>query len=729
MDESPKEDYGENDVPHSQKATSLSRIFSISLISFFILQLVAGVLVVVFYIGGAMMDMKLEGVAQLLKSHRQTLDTYLDDRIALLQDYAKLPVVVDGVLHPETARLNTRDTFTAISVLHEEGVFCLQDFEGTPVYCESRMSLDSRPFGELFHDLMHGKAEFGVSVLSTDTGVFWRLSVPVASQGKPAGVLSVFFPLHLERILVRYPGEERAELEILYKGEVVANVGSRSNGALRFALKSRYPGLDLVQYVDKSEVNRKIKILMAGVILALLLGSMMLLLVLHRLGRRFLIIPHERLQLTREWLEKTVSERTADLNTRSEQLSNEIQVRREAEVKANENSQLVSDMLVGIGAAFYAIDPEDTMVVHCNPLVFELFGLPPDTPLNVCAEFFNACNVDTPELICPVSVNKEYCEGVITRCDGELFPVARHLVPVNIRGKKHVGVILIDITERKALERRLYVAQKLESIGELASGIAHEINTPIQYVGDSVRFTSEAFEDLLAISRGFLELHEACRKDGAYVKKVSEIDRLLEDNDFGYIVDEIPKACDRAMDGVGRVAQIVRAMKSFAHPGKGYKEAVDINTALENIVTVARNEWKYVAEVEKHFGDLPTVKCLPGDINQAFLNILVNAAHAIQDAVGDSGEKGTITITTLVDDNFVEVRFKDTGIGIVENNTTKIFDPFFTTKEVGRGSGQGLAITHETIVERHGGSIDVHSTVGKGTTIVIRLPIEASEGV
>lgn len=194
-----------------------------------------------------------------------------------------------------------------------------------------------------------------------------------------------------------------------------------------------------------------------------------------------------------------------------------------------------------------------------------------------------------------------------------------------------------------------------------------------------------------------------------------------------FVLEEIPKACLRALEGTDQVATIVRAMKNFAHPGDGKRSTVDINQALENTILVAKNEWKYVADVVKNFDQVPMVQCLPGDINQVFLNVLVNAAHAIDDVVGNSGEKGTITISTSANADEVIISIADTGSGIPPENREKIFDPFFTTKEVGKGTGQGLAIVHDIIVKRHGGSIDLESEVGVGTTIVIALPLHTSQ--
>jgi signal transduction histidine kinase len=207
---------------------------------------------------------------------------------------------------------------------------------------------------------------------------------------------------------------------------------------------------------------------------------------------------------------------------------------------------------------------------------------------------------------------------------------------------------------------------------------------------------------------------------------VADIRAAAQDMDVEYLSQEIPKAIQQSLDGVERVANIVRAMKEFSHPGSGEKTSIDLNHAIESTITVAKNEWKYVADVVSEFDpQLPPVSCLPGEFNQVILNILVNAAHAIAVVVGDAaGQKGTIRVMTRRDGAWAEVRISDTGPGIPEAIQNRVFDPFFTTKKVGKGTGQGLAIAHNVIVEKHGGSITFESEVGKGTTFIIRLPIE-----
>ncbi len=200
------------------------------------------------------------------------------------------------------------------------------------------------------------------------------------------------------------------------------------------------------------------------------------------------------------------------------------------------------------------------------------------------------------------------------------------------------------------------------------------------------------------------------------------------ETDCAYLLEEIPKALEQTLDGVTRVATIVRAMKEFAHPESKEMAAADLNRALTSTLTVARNELKYVADVETDFGELPPVVCNLGDLNQVFLNLLVNAAHAISDIVKDTGEKGKIRVRTVAEGRMVLIAISDTGGGIPEAIQTRVYDPFFTTKEVGRGTGQGLAIARSVVVDHHKGSLTFESEVGKGTTFFVRLPLNPGEG-
>jgi signal transduction histidine kinase len=281
--------------------------------------------------------------------------------------------------------------------------------------------------------------------------------------------------------------------------------------------------------------------------------------------------------------------------------------------------------------------------------------------------------------------------------------------------------------ERRSIEVQLRHAQKLESIGQLAAGIAHEINTPTQYIGDNTKFVRDSFIQLLPALRAPRELLAALRENRMTPELLLSTEAALEAADLDYLSEELPKAMDESLQGVDRVAKIVRAMKEFSHPGSSEKTQVNLNHAIESTLTVARNEWKYVAEMVTDFDpQLPPVTCLPGEFNQVILNLVVNAAHAINDTLKDrNGKKGTITVSTKRDGEWVEVRVRDTGTGIPESARGKMFEPFFTTKAVGKGTGQGLAIARSVVVDKHGGTISFETETGKGTVFIIRLPVAA----
>jgi PAS domain S-box-containing protein len=285
-----------------------------------------------------------------------------------------------------------------------------------------------------------------------------------------------------------------------------------------------------------------------------------------------------------------------------------------------------------------------------------------------------------------------------------------------------------DITARREAEKararldiQLRHAQKLEAIGQLAAGIAHEINTPTQYIGDNIHFLGESFASLARV----LDAYERIDAPEGRLPNLEEARRVADDADVRYLAAEIPRAIQQSLEGVERVARIVRAMKEFSHPGSDQRTLVDLNHAIESTVTVATNEWKYVADLRLELDDtLPPVPAFRNELTQAILNLVVNAAHAIGERPQPEPRgKGTITVSTRFVDGFAEVRVGDTGTGIAPAIRGRIFDPFFTTKPVGKGSGQGLSICHSVIVDRHGGTVDFETEVGVGTTFVVRLPL------
>ena len=291
-------------------------------------------------------------------------------------------------------------------------------------------------------------------------------------------------------------------------------------------------------------------------------------------------------------------------------------------------------------------------------------------------------------------------------------------------GGSEAVCLIRDVTAARQLQVEVMQTHKLESIGQLAAGIAHEINTPTQYIGDNLTFARGAFDDCLTLLAAYGTAFEEARSQPLSEATVVELERVAEECDIEYLQQTLPKALDSALEGTGRVAQIVRAMKEFSHPRKLEKTLCDLHKEIENTITISSNVWKYVADLERDFDpDLPQVECHAGEINQVVLNLIVNASHTIADALRIRGEeKGTLRISTRHVDEWAEIRVSDTGMGIPTAIRHRIFDPFFTTKEVGRGTGQGLSIARSAIRDKHQGNIEFETEEGKGTTFIIRLP-------
>jgi PAS domain S-box-containing protein len=292
-----------------------------------------------------------------------------------------------------------------------------------------------------------------------------------------------------------------------------------------------------------------------------------------------------------------------------------------------------------------------------------------------------------------------------------------------VKDQRFLRGLMIDVTEARRMVRELAQGQKLESVGRIAAGVAHEINTSVQFVSDSVRFVRHALRDVphaladyRALAAGALSGQDVT----AAARKAAETDEAA---DVDYFLQNAPDALDRALEGISRMGSVVRSMTEFAHPDSRTKADVDLNRAIRTTLNMARNEYKGVAELETDFGDIPTVHCHAGDINQVVLNLVLNAAHAIGDVVAGTSAKGRISVSTRLLGGYVEIAIRDTGAGIPEDVRGRIFEPFVTTKEVGRGNGQGLALSRGIVVDKLKGSLHFETETGTGTTFFIRLPV------
>ena len=443
----------------------------------------------------------------------------------------------------------------------------------------------------------------------------------------------------------------------------------------------------------------------------------------------------EALQKAHDELELRVQERTAEIVRANVLLQNEITERRYAEEALRENEERLRAIVNTAADGILTIDATG-YIESCNPAAESIFGYTADEIIGkagtVLIPDFAALQLDTQTKESngprPISTASSQ-DSVGQRKDGTSFPLDLSIGAVEVDNQRIATLIVRDRTERQELESQLALARKLESIGELAAGIAHEINTPMQYIGDNTRFLQDAFQDMGIVMKEHLRLLSASKEGRLTAEVVAEVEAVTTAADLVYLTEEVPHAVQQSLQGIERVNQIVHAMKEFSHPGGGEKKAIDLNRAIETTITVARNEWKYVAEMKTDFDEnLPPVPCLPGELNQVVLNLIVNAVHAISEKInGSSNEKGTITLQTGVNGEWVEIRVRDTGSGIPKGVQAKIFDPFFTTKEVGKGTGQGLSIARSVIVDKHGGSLTFETAVGQGTTFIIRLPLGSTQ--
>jgi len=365
----------------------------------------------------------------------------------------------------------------------------------------------------------------------------------------------------------------------------------------------------------------------------------------------------------------------------------------------------------------------DGLITHWNPAATELYGY---ARHDVLGRSFATLSPEAAPAIVEAmdgAMRGVPCSLEIAqrRADGSMVHASLVLSRVCDPDGVPSGVVGIarNIGEQKARAAEFHHESKLESLGRLSAGLAHEINSPIQFVGDNARFLAEAYQELIRVVEIYRGLLDTSNPIG-WIERQERVREVEAGIDFNYLQKEIPSAVEQTLEGIERVSTIVRAMKTFSHQGHKEQVPADLNEAVAATVTVTRHQVSEVADLVLDLAELPPVWCNIADLNQVFLNLLVNAADAIE----ETGRRGVITVATVRDGEDVVVRVSDTGAGIADDVRPKIFDPFFTTKDVGRGSGQGLPLARGVVQEGHGGTLTLESVLGEGTTFSVRIPVD-----
>jgi len=446
-------------------------------------------------------------------------------------------------------------------------------------------------------------------------------------------------------------------------------------------------------------------------------------------------------QNTRDYIiyderEDELGDAMSALNSLLLQVSLGINRIKEAEREIAATAQKLDAIFNSVGDGLIAVNSEGE-IESFNQSAYKIFGYTSQNADHVkitdllSNEFADEYNTGIKHFISSGDtklVGSEPIEMMGSRADKSEFPLELSVSSIpSDEGKPIFVSVVRDVTYRKELERQLLHAQKMEALGSLSSGIAHEINTPTQYVGDNLKFLQEAFEAYEAIFEAYQEL---AGTEAAGLKLFKQnISKAEEEQDLEFFKEEVPLAVKQSLEGISTISEIVGAVKGFSYPATDEKMLLNLNEALQNTIVVSRNQWKSVADLDTKFDeDLPLVPCIPGKLTQVILNLIVNAAHAIEENdTGPSANAHKITISTSHTENYVTIKVTDTGMGVPEHIIGKIFDPFFTTKDVGKGTGQGLAISYDIIVGQHDGSLDVLSNEGEGATFIITLPLTAKE--
>jgi len=452
---------------------------------------------------------------------------------------------------------------------------------------------------------------------------------------------------------------------------------------------------------------------------------------------------YEGTDTDRAMIERSLELMSQELNERNADLHLQLIERQRAEAQLEQLLSLIGTTLESTTDGIMALDKAGRLV-RFNQRFVEMWRIPDEITAFwehnqmigcICAQIKHPENfLARMDYLCGHSGEESF--DLLECHDGRL--IEHYSLPQPL-GVDNVGRVFSfrDITERKLAEEalrrekeeqqalikkletahnQLLQSEKMASIGQLAAGVAHEINNPIGFVNSNLGSLGQYVEKLI----GIMEAYERAESGLSASPLLEEIHALKREADWGYLKQDVRDLLSESADGIARVKQIVQDLKDFSHVDQAEWQWADLHKGIDSTINIVYSEIKYNAEVVKEYGAIPPVECMASQLNQVFMNMLINASHAIGE-----GNYGKITIRTGIENDLVWVEFSDTGKGIAPENLKRIFDPFFTTKPVGKGTGLGLSLSFG-IIEKHQGRIEVQSEVGRGTTFRVWLPVKRS---
>ena len=694
-----------------------------------------------------------ENIRSQIAGDMSEFSIFFKTRQSLLQDHADFPIMTQGVMQPEQSHGNVKDFMDELLLLGETYQITLLDFEGKTIHATvgiPRFNYVAMPW---VRSMTENKIDTYLTVSSYEGSFYWRMAVPVKYHGFAEGVLVAEIPI--EEISRVHHLDDRlrgVRLQIMKGDDIVAAFGKLGVPPYSETILDRF-GLRFQYQFDSEAADAARDDLLVQIVFILIVVTAITVVASIQFGRNYFAAPLQDLRLMTSNLanssrvtpvpvDQKITE-LVDLAVHFNVMTDRVQKREEALRRSEERYKAVVE---SADSAIISFD-KSNRIVAWNRAAQLYFGYTADEAIG---EFFS--------LLIPTRYRKDHGEEVkrfgttglaekvntalewlVLKKSGEEFPVELTLARWSTSEGTFVTAIIRDITRRKraqdalqqskqdlekinrelkANQAHLVHTEKMAGLGQLAAGVAHEINNPVGYVKSNLSTMTDYVKIFKTVFDEYELLAKQLRSDESflYQKGLSKIEELCSKEDLPYILDDVDKLLSESMEGTERVKEIVQSLKSFARLDEAVVKEADINEGLETTLKVVGNELKYKCRVHKKYGRIPLVRCYPGQLNQVFMNLLINAAQAIENS-------GEITIETEATTDHVVIRIMDTGKGIAPENIPKIFEPFYTTKEVGSGTGLGLSIS-DAIIRKHNGTIDLESELDKGTTFTIRLPIK-----